>query len=259
MLRWLFLDDGERSGAENMAADEFILKKVKQQDIGVILRLYSFAPPAVSIGFHQDPESTLDLDALRRDGISLVRRITGGRALLHAEEITYCIAASMEELGFKSGLQERFIAVSEALTEALGALGVRARISKGKKESRDREMISPCLISVSRHEITAGGRKIVASAQRSSGSAFIQHGSILLGGGSKRISKYLKGDWGDLDRHVTSIFEETGKVPEYNRCAEAIKEGFAGKFGVRFENLDLSSRDKSDISAEAFKKSAEFK
>jgi lipoate-protein ligase A len=258
MLRWLFLDDGQKSGAENMAADEFILKRVKRPDVGAILRLYSFAPPAISIGFHQDPDSVLNIDALRRDEIHLVRRITGGRALLHDEEITYCIAASTEEEVFKSGLRERFMSVSEALTEALAVLGVKARISRGKKESRNREMTSPCLISVSRHEITAGGRKIVASAQRSSGTAFIQHGSILLGAGSKRISKYLKGDWGNLDRHVTSIFEETGISPGYGKCVEAIKKGFAGKFGVRFENLNLSRRDKSEIVAAAFKKSTEF-
>jgi lipoate-protein ligase A len=258
MLRWLFLDDGQGNGAENMAADEFILNRVQLPDIEAILRVYSFNPPAVSIGFHQDPDEILDIDALRHDRVSLVRRITGGRALLHDEEITYCIAASIEGGIFKSGFQERYMVVSETLTEVLGALGVKARISRGEKESGDKKNSSPCLVSVSRHEITAGGRKIVASAQRSSGAVFIQHGSILLGAGSKKISKYLRGDWGNLDRYVTSIFEETGINPGYRKCAEVIKEAFAGKFGVEFEDLSLSRRDRSDISAAALKKSAEF-
>ncbi|MDZ7860966.1 MAG: lipoate--protein ligase family protein [Candidatus Krumholzibacteriota bacterium] len=258
MSRWLFLDDGQGSGAENMAADEFILKIVRESDIGAILRLYSFDPPAVTVGYHQDPGNVLDLASLRRDRIPLVRRITGGRALLHDDEITYCLAASVDGGVFQSNLRERFTAVSEALKDALNICGVKARISRGRREPGGGEMTSPCLASVSQHEITAGGRKIVASAQRSCGPVFIQHGSILLDGGAKKISEYLKGDWGDFDRHVTSIKKETGTNPGYSRCAEVLKEAFSAKFRVKFRDLKLSGGDRSYIKAAARKKAAEF-
>ena len=82
MKRWYFLDDAASTGAANMAVDEYLLDQSGKWEGSPVLRLYSFDPPAITTGFHQDPHKVIDIEAARRDGIDVVKRITGGRALL---------------------------------------------------------------------------------------------------------------------------------------------------------------------------------
>ncbi|MBD3179587.1 MAG: lipoate--protein ligase family protein, partial [Candidatus Latescibacteria bacterium] len=164
MPRWYLLDDGPMSGARNMCRDEYIFGRVREDPGMVILRTYAFDPPCISLGYHQKAEKVLDREAVSESGIDLVRRITGGRALLHQDEFTYCITASSGGGSFGKGLGECFLRVAEVLIEALKTLGVEAELTGGRRDETPSGTISPCLASVSRYEITAGGRKIVGSA-----------------------------------------------------------------------------------------------
>ena len=119
--------------------------------------LYSFEPHAVTVGYHQDPAAVLKLDRLRRDGIDVVRRITGGRALFHAGELTYCVIVGEGHRLFRGGLNKTYCAIAHGLAAALCRLGIDARVSNGKWERKGDSLVPPCLVSVSRHEITAGG------------------------------------------------------------------------------------------------------
>ncbi len=243
MLSWLLLDDGPMNGAENMARDEYILRRVSERGNEAILRLYYFEPSAVSVGYHQDPAEILDLEALKRDRVDLVRRITGGRALLHSEEFTYCLAASADgnELGGSVG--KTFAAISRALVEALRRMGVNAGLSSGARSPGAGGRSSPCLVSVSRYEITAGGKKIAGSAQRRSGGSFLQHGSILAGPASSGIARYLPPEYGDLAGRVTSVQEQTGMMPEFAEFKEAAVEAFQAAFGATFCRTRLSGEE----------------
>ncbi|MCK4236196.1 MAG: lipoate--protein ligase family protein [Candidatus Krumholzibacteria bacterium] len=258
MYRWFFLDDGAMSGAENMATDELLLQKAQQADGICVLRIYSFDPPAVTIGYHQNPEKVLDIAAVKRDGIGLVRRVTGGRALLHDGELTYCIAAPNNSGPFGRELKGAYMKISEALSGALRSLGVDASISGGSSFSQDVGLSPPCIVSAGRHEITAGGRKIVCSAQRRTGLAFLQHGSILLGSASQKIVRYLGGDWGPLGGRVTSVSEEIGRELDEREVRAALIDAFTALFGIEGEPLILSHDDREEIARKVYEKGSEF-
>lgn len=241
-----------------MAVDEFLLSRAEEEGRSPVLRLYSFDPPAITLGYHQDPEKVLDLDSVRDDGIDLVRRITGGRALLHDGELTYSVCASLDSPFFGQGLQKTFIDISMSLVDALRKLGVDAAISDGKKYGGRTESSSPCLVSSSRHEITASGKKLVGSAQRRTARAFIQHGSILLRPASERIAAYLKGDWSSLSDMVTSLRTEMGDDPSVEDLKEALIDSFGKRFDASFDRLVLDQGDRDRIDAAAAGKISEF-
>jgi lipoate-protein ligase A len=247
MERWFLFDDGPATGARNMAVDEFLLGRAERERIAPALRLYSFDPAAITIGYHQGLAHGLDRERIDRDGVDIVKRFTGGRALLHDGELTYCIVARTDRSPFDTHLQASYLRISEALVHALRSIGVDARISGGRPRHGSRPFSKPCLDSVSRHEITAGGRKIVASAQRRSMCSFLQHGSILLTPASERIVDYLPGRGVSLSGRVTSICGELGGEVEPTLVRRAVVRGFEEVFRVSFEELGLSEEEEREV------------
>ncbi len=247
MERWFLFDGGPAPGARNMALDEVILGKAERERIAPILRLYSFRPATITIGYHQGLAHGLDLERIERDGIDVVRRFTGGRALLHEGELTYCIVARTDRSPFDMHLQASYLRISEALVHALRSIGVDARISGGRPQHGSRPFSKPCLDSVSRHEITAGGKKIVASAQRRSKRSFLQHGSILLTPESERIVDYMPGREGSLSGRATSIRGELGREVDPSLVGRAVVKGFEEVFGVSFGELGLSEEEEREV------------
>lgn len=247
MERWFLFDDGPAPGARNMAMDEFLLGKVEQEPIAPLLRLYSFDPAAITIGFHQGPAPGLDRERIERDAVDVVKRFTGGRALLHDGELTYCIVAGTGRPPFDSHLQASYLCISEALVRALRSIGVDASVSGSRPPSEAHPLSKPCLDSVSRHEITARGRKIVASAQRRTRNSFLQHGSILLTPASGRIVDYLLGKRGSLSDRVTSLSEELGGEVAPSLVRRAVVKGFEETFQVSFTGLGLSEEEEREV------------
>jgi len=163
MDRWLFLDSGPAPGAENMALDELLLERAERDRGAPVLRLYSFDPPAITIGAHQDPLEILDLEAVRSDGLDCVRRITGGRALLHEGELTYCVVAPAGAAGFGNGRAETFMRISSALRAALRScfrgmlIGAPVRTNPSARIGRRCGQRGACsLLSCGLQEETAG-------------------------------------------------------------------------------------------------------
>ena len=247
MERWFLLDDRPAAGALNMALDELLLARAEASPTAPVLRLYSFDNPTLTLGFHQNPERTIDIEAARRGSIDVVRRFTGGRALLHAGELTYCVAARTDREPFGEHLQGTFLRLSEALAGALRILGMEAAVSAGRRGGGEGGLARPCLDSVSRHEVTVHGRKIVASAQRRTKQAFLQHGSILLDPTSASITEYLKGDWASIRGRVTSVMEETGRRIQPAAVSEAVVEAFEREFNVSFEPLMLTATELEEL------------
>ena len=169
--------DGPQTGAVNMQRDTDMLEAWRPgQD--PILRLYRWRPYAVSYGFHQKPED-FDTESIERLGFGLAKRPTGGRAILHAEELTYCVVGASPSDLFGDSLHSCYMKINEALVAFLRELGLDVEISGGEDRSEMRQAV--CFKSAGQHEIRVGGRKIVGSAQRRTDQAFLQHGSILAG------------------------------------------------------------------------------
>jgi len=170
-----------------MAVDEFLLRQPK----GLFVRLYQWKPAAVSIGFGQNPGRELDMDKLKCDGIDFVRRMTGGRALMHHKALTYAVAGDVGGI-FGTSLGSTYKKISQALVNALSLLGIAAALEhRTPFDPRGRHGASPpCFLSTSRFEVTIDGKKLIGSAQKRLRNRFLQHGSIVLEAGMP-LTDYL--------------------------------------------------------------------
>ena len=179
MPSWFLLHEPEPlPAAENMARDEHLFHLCHEKKCG-FLRLYAWARPTFSIGVSQKAKRALDLGFIRSAGGEYVRRLTGGKAVLHHREVTYAVVSS-EDLFFKEhDLHQSYMLISRVLVQAIRSLGVDAVLSKGSAADLARSH-NPCFSFPTPHEIEVAGKKIVGSAQKRDRLALLQHGSIPL-------------------------------------------------------------------------------
>ena len=180
--------DRAATGAMNMGRDASLLAGHKPGD-DPILRLYRWEPAAVTIGYNQD-FTDFDEAGIRAAGYDLVRRPTGGRAILHADELTYAVIGTSPGPVFGASLNETYMKINQGLLAFLADLGIQADISTGESREAARGLV--CFRSAGRHEISVGGRKIIGSAQRRTGGVFLQHGSILAGPRHLELPSFLQ-------------------------------------------------------------------
>jgi lipoate-protein ligase A len=189
---WRLLFDGPQTGARNMAVDAAILRAVEAGESPPTLRLYAWKPWCVSLGHFQRPERELDAAALRARGWDFVIRPTGGRAVLHADELTYSILARRDAAPWCATLAESYARIGEAWGEALRAYDLdMVRGNPVRQDQGADAPAPPCFASSAKSELAHGTRKVVGSAQRRTRGAFVQHGSIPLTPDHERLSEVL--------------------------------------------------------------------
>ena len=244
-MRWRLLDDGANPGAWNMAVDEALTEAVNAGTAPPTLRLYRWAPPCLSLGFSQ-PYEVADARFCATRGIGVVRRPTGGRAVLHHLELTYAVAARLEA-PFSADLQGAYQAICRALVIGLGTLGVPAELC-GPPEGghiRPTQPI-PCFIGPAAGEVAVAGRKLVGSAMRRIGCAILQHGSILEGWDSALQAGCLGlADDRELRAAVATLVDVLGAAPPPSAIVHAIVRGFEAAFGVALERAGLSAGERA--------------
>lgn len=172
-----FINSGYCSHDFNMALDEYLLSHGK----GLFLRIYGWSSPTISIGYGQKVSSEIFIDKTAANKIEVVRRLTGGRAVLHDMEVTYSVVADIGGI-FGYSLNETYSVIADGLKQMLDIIGVNVEIVKGTvADRREKEGASlPCFASTSRHEIVVKGKKIIGSAQRREKNRFLQHGSLII-------------------------------------------------------------------------------
>ncbi|MBN2409681.1 MAG: lipoate--protein ligase family protein [Candidatus Aminicenantes bacterium] len=233
-----------RPGTFNMAVDEHLFRQTGR-DSRTFVRFYRWERPTVSLGYSQRVDAVVDVDSCRRHGVDIVRRITGGKLVLHWREITYAVASSDTEI-FSDSLQESYRRISSGLILGLEKMGLRARLA-GPPPSSYSKGNMPCFAYPARDEIELDGRKIVGSAQKRIGGRFLQHGSIP-----------LRGDDGLLDRislcrqaapglQMISLCEALGREIDAQWAVERLRDGLAEYFQVRFEPLVLGRNDEDAV------------
>ncbi len=178
----LALDAEGRRGAENMALDLALLRRAQQG--AAFLRLYRWAPPCLSFGRNEPALRRYDRTRIAALGLDTVRRPTGGRAVWHEDEVTYAVAAPCSMFG---SLPDAYIAVHRMLSRALERLGAPVTLAD-RPDRAPGPAAGACFASPVGGEIVSGGRKLVGSAQVREGTAFLQHGSILLTNGQNVVT-----------------------------------------------------------------------
>jgi lipoate-protein ligase A len=218
--------DPPRPGAENMRRDAALLAAVAAGAPGAI-RLYGFSPPCLSIGRLQD-SADVDPAACARDGVEVVRRPTGGVAVLHDEEVTYAVACSSGHPVFGGDVLTSCARIHAAVTRGLAALGVAVRAHGAAADERaaalERAAVADCFARPASHELLSlDGRKLVGSAQARRGGALLQHGSVLLE--PPRAAAYLRRPQSG-ERRGTGVRELLGRTVTREELAGALAGGF---------------------------------
>ncbi len=238
------LSHGAMKGKYNMAVDEAIHNAYQRGEVGPTLRLYRWEPACLSLGRFQDVKKEVNLEGLKDLGIDLVRRSTGGKAVLHDDELTYSIVISESLL--PGSILETYKKLSKALVSGLKTLGVPAELSALEHgvTARDRRFRqAACFSAPSWYEVVAHDKKIVGSAQVRSGGIILQHGSIPFTMDIGKLVRCLKTGSEKHAQRVESMLSRkaaglsqvcTSKV-SYKQLEEELVSAFGATLGWAFE------------------------
>jgi lipoate-protein ligase A len=215
MPRWRLLLTAPATGAENMALDEALMARARSTGEWVV-RVYSWSAPTLSFGRHQNACAAYDPTTLAAAGLAVVRRPTGGRAVLHDHEVTYSVTAPATDAG---ALRESYARISRLLVDAIRSLGVTVEIANTSRAPRPD--LTPCFALPSPGELTANGRKLAGSAQWREHSALLQHGSILVDGDQAPVSTLLRRPL-PAPAAPATLHALTGRAPTVTDVAAAL-------------------------------------
>jgi lipoyl(octanoyl) transferase len=229
---WRLLLDPPATGGWNMAVDEALLDGVAAGSAPPTLRFYQWAPPCLSLGYFQ-PFEVVDVAGCLSLGVEVVRRPTGGRAILHDRELTYSVALPLRLLGDDGAVLPSYHRLSLALERGLNRLGAPVVLAPESAAQSDPDHGPVCFDRPSAHEILLDGRKLVGSAQVRRATAILQHGSILIEPRIDRLLACLRlpdGPAGRIEDGIAGLSEVGDFEPA--RIAGALAEAFAEEFGA---------------------------
>jgi len=187
------LSHGPMKERFNMAIDEAIQNAVRRGQVYPTLRFYQWEPACLSLGYFQDVKKEVEVGVLEELGIDLVRRPTGGKAVLHDDELTYSVTVSEEDM--PGTILETYRTISGAIVHGLQSLGIPAEmvtLERGAKAGDPGFQQAACFSAPSWYEVVAQGKKIVGSAQARRGGVILQHGSIPFSIDAAKIVRCLK-------------------------------------------------------------------
>jgi lipoate-protein ligase A len=254
-MPWQFVNTGFCNGAFNMRFDENLALSLRRGTGHPTVRVFGWNPYCISLGYNQK-EQDIDSEKCQREGIDVVRRPTGGRAILHAEELTYSVVM------FANGrnVLETYNEISRALVRGLKLLGAEVELTKSQPNFQKlyREPSSiPCFSSSARYEIEYKGRKLVGSAQRRFDDVVLQHGSVLTGDFHQRLVEFInpqiynRSAQGnsplkveeikkDLSNHTITLSDILQREITFDELADCIRRGFELEWNVEFTQSEAS-------------------
>ncbi len=240
---WRLILSEHEAGAWNMALDEAILLSTARKESPPTLRLYGWQPATLSLGFAQ-PSSDVDVKRLARENWGLVRRPTGGRAILHVDELTYAVIAPQDDPLLAGSLMESYHTISRALLAGLVNLNIAAAGEQMYSSNSPGRSTNPvCFETPSNYEITVNKKKLIGSAQARKHGGILQHGSLPIKGDITRITHVLNYEneqermraAAKLAAHASTLEVQLGFPPMWQTVAQAIINGFSTAFSIKLE------------------------
>lgn len=244
VVSWRLIDSGPLSGLENMAIDEALLACFSPGTSVPVLRLYGWNPPAFSCGRFQKPETIIDLDRCRADGVQVVRRITGGGVIYHAAELTYSLVCPADFIVASRSVKDAFIKLTSFLLRFYRKLGLEPchAVDHFPGDKRLGERTPLCFAGIESCDILINGRKIGGNAQRRLKQVIFQHGSIPLRQMADQGNQYLlQPDYGIVG--LTTSLADQGVTATFELLTDLLKSSFAGSFPVEFSPDVLSDAE----------------
>lgn len=235
---WRLIISEPLSGAMNMAFDEAIMTSVVRGLAPPTIRFYGWSPPAISLGYFQSLKKEIDLNACHEKGIHVVRRLTGGRSVLHCDEFTYSLIAPEKHAKVAGSVLQSYLSISRGLLAGLANLGVNAEMSEGKKQNTLNS--AACFDAPSWYEMVVEGKKLIGSAQTRRNNCLLQHGSVLVRLNADLLFSILKFNDEKIRERAKAIFMAKatslenilGKNPDFDILCENFKKGFELELGL---------------------------
>lgn len=240
----LIVDTIPLKGSLNMAVDEYLLHTLGE-DSQTYLRFYQWERPTVSLGYSQSIKKVVDLDYCLENGINIIRRMTGGKLVLHDKEITYSVCSSDEKI-FPPSLAGSYKLISQALILGLEKLGIDSYLAADAPSSYVQANL-PCFSYPARNEIEIDGKKIIGSAQKRLGSRFIQHGSIPVEDNGDLLESVIILKGGESKIRMTSLSEALGRRVNFGWAVKYLAEGFSEYFGINLKPKFFDAREREKI------------
>ncbi|EWH21154.1 lipoate--protein ligase family protein [Bacillus haynesii] len=252
---WRFIDSGRQDPAFNMALDEALLYWHSENKIPPTIRFYGWNPPTLSVGYFQNIEKEINLDAVKKHGLGFVRRPTGGRGVLHDQELTYSVIVSEEHPEMPKTVTEAYRVISEGILEGFRELGLDAYFAIPRTEKEKQSLKNPrssvCFDAPSWYELVVEGRKVAGSAQTRQKGVILQHGSILLDLDEDKLFDLFiyKNDrlrermQRNFKQKAVAINELTKDKVTIEEASEAFKKGFEKGLNIHLEPYELTEEE----------------
>lgn len=247
MKEWdIIVDRTPFAGSWNMAVDDFLFQGLGDQP-QTYLRFYMWERPTVSLGYSQKIHKVVNVNFCRENGIDIVRRITGGKLVLHHKEITYSVCSSDIET-FTSKLMDSYRLVSEALIRGLKKMGLKSCLAATPPKSYSRGNL-PCFSYPAQNEIEVEGKKIIGSAQKRIGSKFVQHGSIPLEEDDELLKNVSHLEGAEENVRMISLSKALAREVSFNWVVERLSAGISEYFGIILRSKNFDEEEKKAISS----------
>jgi lipoate-protein ligase A len=244
---WRVLSHGPDEGPRNMALDEAVARAVGTGRHSPTIRFYAWAKPTVSVGCLQAARGAVAPRVCRRWGVGVVRRPTGGRAVLHDDELTYSVCIPLDGAWGRLSVAESFRLIGEGIVAGLRRLGIAAALGRDGDAPPVPGPVPACFQMPRMPAVLADGRKLVGSAQRRSEGAILQHGSLLLGV-DLALHQAVFPTWprDDPGRCVTTLRALLPSLPSRAAIERVLLEGWSEVLGVRGAPGELSSSEQQE-------------
>jgi len=250
MNTWRLLYTPPSHGAWNMAVDESILEHIHRGESQPTLRLYSWDPPCLSLG-HAQSFADVDMERVKANGWEVVRRMTGGRAILHTDELTYSVTGGADEPVLAGGILESYNRLAQALMFAMRELGLPVEMKEEEASRASGETNPVCFEVPSTYEITVNEKKLIGSAQARNRKGVLQHGSLPLTGDLARICQALvfkdeaarENAAQRLLTRATTVESILGVEKDWETAAQALVHGFEAQLGTHFQRGEISQSE----------------
>jgi lipoate-protein ligase A len=242
---WRLLPFRALRAAENMAIDEAVFRLNRPESLPPTLRFFGWNPPAVSLGYFQKASQEIDVNFCLREGIDIVRRPTGGKAVLHEHELTYSLVAAIDHPLFTGDILETYRVISACIVEALRRLGLAPEMVSEGRSAAGTPMEAYCFAAPSKYELLVGGRKICGSAQVRGGGAFLQHGSLLTDIDPLRAAAVMGIAAAGISGSTTTLREQLGRRIESNELAVILRAAFEETLGINLVDAGLTDPEEA--------------
>lgn len=248
METWRVIYDEAMPGAANMAADEASLRAVAKGEQPPTLRLYRWAPFCLSLGYGQRL-ADVDLARIQANGWQVVRRPTGGRAILHGDELTYSVTLPEAHPLAQGGIIETYLRLSGGLLLAMGQLGLNVNADPDGDTNAPKGPV--CFEVPSKYEITVGGKKLIGSAQLRRAGGVLQHGTLPLQGDIARICEALAyNDETERERAKVQVRARAATLASaglagirWEQAADAVATGMSQALNIQLEQTTRSEQE----------------